>query len=253
MLIYKILRGPEWAVLRRTGETAGSPDDLADGFIHLSTADQAPGTTARHFAGESGLWLLAIESDSVDTALKWEPSRNGGLFPHLYATLRLSDIVWAKPLPDAPVGHLFPEEISGHIDPTRVQFDTFKALPRDHPVEMLNLVRLRTRAYYPERHELVREAVSGDSAYASYGRESAPIFERLGGSIVWRGSFQSVLIGPEGERWDRMFIARYPSAHAFLAMVTDPDYRRAVVHRQAAVRTSRLVRCAPAEVGTSFG
>ncbi|MCY3995894.1 MAG: DUF1330 domain-containing protein [Rhodobacter sp.] len=143
--------------------------------------------------------------------------------------------------------------MSGHIDPTRTQFDTFKALPRDRPIEMLNLVRLRTRAHYPESHKLAGETVSGDMAYASYGRESAPILERLGGVIVWRGSFRSVLIGPEGERWDRMFIARYPSAHAFLAMVTDPDYRRAVVHRQAAVRTSRLVRCAPAEVGTGFG
>ena len=81
----------------------------------------------------------------------------------------------------------------------------------------------------------------------------APVLARVGGTILWRGAFDSVLIGPSDEAWDAVFIARYPSAGAFLSMVTDPEYQRAVVHRQAAVLTSRLIRCAPAETGTAFG
>ena len=245
MLIYKILRGSEWTAFTEAGETAGAPADLADGYIHLSTADQVPETAAKHFADETGLWLLAVECESLDTAVKWEVSRGGQLFPHLYRALQRSDVLWARPLPDVAAGHLFPEEISGYVDPTRPQFDTFKALRRDHPIEMLNLVRLRSSARYPADHEFSGRAISGAEAYISYGRETAPVLGRLGASIVWRGSFQSVLIGPESERWDHVFVARYPTAHSFLAMVTDQDYRRAVVHRQAAVRTSRLIRCAP--------
>ncbi|MDJ0627070.1 MAG: DUF1330 domain-containing protein [Rhodobacter sp.] len=141
----------------------------------------------------------------------------------------------------------------GHVNPTRPQFEAFKALDRDHPLDMLNLIRLRTRAGYAADHELAEAGLSGAEAYSNYGRETAPILARVGGSILWRGQFQSVMIGPDGERWDHAFIARYPSAHAFLAMVTDPGYRSASVHRTAAVRTSRLIRCAPAEAGTAFG
>lgn len=143
--------------------------------------------------------------------------------------------------------------MTGHIDPTRAQFEAFKDLDRDHPIEMLNLVRLRDRAEYPDDHPLAGQEVSGADAYASYGRETAPILAKVGGSILWRGGFRTVLIGPEDEAWDHVFIARYPSAHAFLQMVTDPDYRVAVVHRQAGVATSRLIRCAPSEGGTAFG
>lgn len=253
MLVYKILRADEWIAFRGAGVTDGAPVDLVDGYIHLSTADQAPETAAKHFAGEAGLWLLAIGTAGLGDALKWEPSRGGQLFPHLYAPLRLDQVAWARPLPPVGTGHLFPEEVAGHVDPTRAQFDAFKSLPRDHPIEMLNLVRLRTRATYPGGHVFSTQNRTGAEAYADYGRETAPILARLGGAILWRGRFQATLIGPEAERWDHAFIARYPDAHAFLAMVTDPDYRRAVVHRQAAVRTSRLIRCAPAEAGAGFG
>ena len=253
MLIFKIFRPGEWAELRENGQTAGAPVDLADGFVHFSTADQAVETAARHFAGEDGLVLLALEAEALGPALKWEVSRGGALFPHLFAPLRLADVLWTRPLPLLDGVHQFPEEVLGHVDPTRVQFDAFKALDRDHPIEMLNLVRLRETAAYPEGHALAGKGLSGAEAYASYGRNTAPILARLGGAIVWRGAFQSVLIGPAGEHWDHCFVARYPSAHAFLEMVTDPDYRVAVVHRQAAVRTSRLIRTAPADGGTSFG
>lgn len=253
MLIYKIFRAAEWQAFQANGETLGAPIDLTDGYIHFSTADQAAETAAKHFADQAGLMLLALSSDSFGTAIKWEPSRGGALFPHLYRTLRMADVLWARPLPLMNAAHLFPESVVGHVDPTRAQFDAFKALDRDHPIEMLNLVRLRSNAAYPEDHALANAALSGAQAYANYSSDTAPILARLGGSIVWRGAFQTTLIGPDNEYWDHAFVARYPSAHAFLEMVTDADYRRAVIHRQAAVRTSRLIRCAPADTGASFG
>jgi len=95
--------------------------------------------------------------------------------------------------------------------------------------------------------------VSGAEAYQSYGRESAPVFQRLGGKIVWQGKFELMLIGPAQERWDHCFIAEYPSVAAFVEMIRDPIYREAVKHRQAAVEDSRLVRLAPLPVGKTFG
>ncbi len=133
------------------------------------------------------------------------------------------------------------------IDPDRRQFEAFKALPRDQPIMMLNLLRFRDRAVYEDGRE-----VTGAEAYAAYGRESAPVFRRVGGEIVWRGEPEGVLIGPQDERWDMIFVARYPTAYAFLEMVTDPDYRQAVRHRQAAVLDSRLIRTVEAGEGASF-
>ena len=145
------------------------------------------------------------------------------------------------------------ETPEAHVDPLRAQFEAFKALPRDEPAEMLNLVRFRETAAYPADHPLHGEGLTGAEAYAEYGRASAPVLARVGGAILWRGDFRTVLIGPEAERWDAVFVARYPTASAFLAMLTDPEYREAVTHRQAAVLTSRLIRCAPAEEGAAFG
>lgn len=139
------------------------------------------------------------------------------------------------------------------IDPERDQFDAFKSLDRSSPIEMLNLVSLRARAAYPDGHPDCDAALSGADAYARYGQHSQAVFTRVGGQIIWRGGFQATLIGPRDESWDIAFIARYPSAAAFLEMVTDPVYQQAVIHRQAAVRTSRLVRCAPEQAGAAFG
>lgn len=139
-----------------------------------------------------------------------------------------------------------------HIDPEREAFEAFKALPRNEPIWMLNLVRFRDRADYPAGHPDADKGRSGAEAYREYGRASGPVFARVGGSVVWRGSMQNVLIGPQTEHWDAIFIAHYPSAGAFLEMVTDPDYRLAVVHRQAAVETSRLIRCQQHAAGAGF-
>lgn len=111
MLIYKIFRAPEWATLKSAGETLGAPVDLSDGFIHFSTASQVVETAAKHFDGETGLVLVAVEADSLGPDLKWEPSRGGALFPHLYRTLRLDDVIWEKSLPLGASGHIFPEGI----------------------------------------------------------------------------------------------------------------------------------------------
>ncbi len=138
--------------------------------------------------------------------------------------------------------------MTGHIDPTREKFGEFRKLPEEGPIHMLNLVRLRDQAAYPDGRE-----ATGAEAYAAYGRESGPVFRRVGGRIAWTGDFRLMLIGPEDERWDHCFIAEYPSGAAFVEMVKDPEYQRAVVHRQAAVQDSRLIRLAPKKAGAGFG
>lgn len=143
--------------------------------------------------------------------------------------------------------------MSGYIDPDRAQFDAFKALHRDAPINMLNLVALHDLANYPGDHEAARDGLSGLEAYQIYGAQSAPVLNKVGGSILWRGEFEATLIGPQDEVWDVMFIAHYPTAHAFFAMVSDPEYQKAVVHRQAAVRTSRLIRAQGLPVTGGFG
>ncbi|MBK1635805.1 DUF952 domain-containing protein [Rhodovulum adriaticum] len=111
MLIYKIFRRPEWDAFRAAGRTSGAPVDLADGFIHLSTAEQVTGTAEKHFVGESDLVLVALQADTLGDALKWEPSRGGALFPHLYRDMRMADVVWDKSLPLGATGHIFPEGV----------------------------------------------------------------------------------------------------------------------------------------------
>ena len=138
--------------------------------------------------------------------------------------------------------------MSGFIDPTKETFAAFRADDRAGAIHMLNLVRLRERANYPDGR-----VASGHEAYAAYGRDSAPVFTRLGGRIVWQGRFELMLIGPANERWEHCFIAEYPNVAAFVEMIRDPVYREAVKHRQAAVEDSRLIRLAPLKPGMGFG
>ncbi|MFN3274891.1 MAG: DUF952 domain-containing protein [Paracoccus sp. (in: a-proteobacteria)] len=104
MLIYKILRAPEWQVMQSQGRTRGAPVDLADGYIHFSTAEQVPGTLSRHFAAETGLMLLACDAEAMAADLRWEPARNGALFPHLYRDLRMADLRWSRAITQGPDG-----------------------------------------------------------------------------------------------------------------------------------------------------
>ena len=143
--------------------------------------------------------------------------------------------------------------MTGNIDPTRDQFNAFKALPRDTPIQMLNLVRVRALADYPADHPDHGKGLTGLEAYRAYGRESAEVFARVGGKQIWAGRPETVVTGPTDERWDLAFIAEYPNAGAFLAMVTDPGYREVVKHRTAGVEDSRLIRLAPLTPGEGFG
>jgi uncharacterized protein (DUF952 family) len=109
-VIYKICRDAEWRLAERERVFRGAPVDLGDGFIHLSTADQVAQTAAPHFADAADLVLVAVDAGALGSALKWEHSRGGALFPHLYGTLPLGAVVWAKPLPLGADGvHAFPE------------------------------------------------------------------------------------------------------------------------------------------------
>jgi uncharacterized protein (DUF952 family) len=108
--IYKICDAESWQTAERKGLYRGAPIDQSDGFIHFSTGAQAAETAARHFAGVSGLNLVAVDAGKLGAALKWEPSRGGELFPHLYGALPLSAVIWVKPLPCGVDGrHVFPE------------------------------------------------------------------------------------------------------------------------------------------------
>jgi uncharacterized protein (DUF952 family) len=100
MRIYKILSRPEWEAARAAGRFEGSAVDLADGFIHFSTAAQAAETARRHFAGQSDLVVLEIEAGDLGVGLRWEPSRGGDLFPHLYGPLEAGLV---RRVTDAPL------------------------------------------------------------------------------------------------------------------------------------------------------
>lgn len=140
-----------------------------------------------------------------------------------------------------------------YIDPSRANFEAFKALPRDEPIHMLNLLLYRDLAEYPEGHEHHDKGWTGRRAYEEYGATSGPIFRRVGGSIVWRGAFQTMVTGPEERAWHDGFVAQYPNSGAFFEMIKDPDYQLAVVNRTAALVDSRLIRFQPGEAGGGFG
>ena len=101
---YKVLTGPQMAALERDSTFAGAPVDLADGYIHLSTAAQLGVTVNKHFAGQAGLHVAAVDLAALGSALRWEPSRGGDLFPHLYADLPLSAVLAYGPLDRGPDG-----------------------------------------------------------------------------------------------------------------------------------------------------
>lgn len=110
IIIYKIVADDLWQEARKAGVFAGAPVDHADGFIHFSTASQVIETAARHFAGQNGLLLVAVDTATLGERLVFEPSRGGALFPHLYGTLPLRAVLWERPLPLLPDGtHQFPE------------------------------------------------------------------------------------------------------------------------------------------------
>ena len=107
--VYKIIPAALWHEAKRQGVFRGSPVDIQDGFIHFSSAEQAPETAAKHFAGERDLVLLRVDAGRLGGRLKWEPSRGGALFPHLYGDLELAAVIHIEPLPLSADGrHQFP-------------------------------------------------------------------------------------------------------------------------------------------------
>ena len=102
--IYKICERTSWRLAKQTGTYRGSAADARDGFIHFSTAAQLAGTMTKHFTGQRELLLVAVDTDALGSSLKWEPSRGGELFPHLYAALPLTAVRWTKPVPDEVSG-----------------------------------------------------------------------------------------------------------------------------------------------------
>ena len=110
--IFKLVDRAAWQAAAASGAFTGSPVDVADGFIHFSTAAQVRDTAARHFAGEADLLIVAVDAGALGGALRWEPSRGGDLFPHLYAPLPLDAVRWTAGLPlDAAGRHLFPATV----------------------------------------------------------------------------------------------------------------------------------------------
>jgi uncharacterized protein (DUF952 family) len=109
-LIYKIITASSWHDAQVAGMFCGAAIDIGDGYIHFSTAGQVKETAAKHFSGQRDLVLLAIDPAALPSSeLKWEPSRGGALFPHLYGTLDIEAVRWAKPLPWNGAHHDFPE------------------------------------------------------------------------------------------------------------------------------------------------
>jgi uncharacterized protein (DUF952 family) len=108
-LIFHMCRRDEWEEARSRGAYAGSSQDRQDGFIHFSTAEQLPESARKHRAGQPDIVLLAVDPAALGEALKWEPSRRGALFPHLYGSLPLSAVRWTKDLSLGPDGiHILP-------------------------------------------------------------------------------------------------------------------------------------------------
>jgi len=140
------------------------------------------------------------------------------------------------------------EDSQEYTNFSKETWEKFKAEQRPGPIHMLNLIRFREQAEYPDGR-----VSTGADAYKCYSEISAPIFRELGGRIVWRGEHELSMIGPQDEAWDIAFIAEYPSVEAFLTMMGSSIYREAMSHRQAGVRDSRLVRFDTNIPGVSFG
>ena len=129
-----------------------------------------------------------------------------------------------------------------HIDPAPENWAKFKSLPRDTPIQMLNLIKLRDLAEYPEGHPNHGKGLTGREAYAIYGKAFQALVADDGAAMVWQAPLECVVTGPPGE-WDEAFVMGYPNSGTFMAMVKNPRYvSEALPHRTAAVADSRLIR-----------
>lgn len=126
------------------------------------------------------------------------------------------------------------------IDPTPESFSALKReVPPDTPIVMLNLLKFRQQASYPQ--DSGHAPCSGREAYARYQAHANPAVRSVGGDLLWSGTALSHPIAPPDESWDEVLLVRYPSVQAFFGMVMDPEYQRQTVHRSAALEDARLV------------
>lgn len=134
----------------------------------------------------------------------------------------------------------------GSINPTREQMAKMReSASQDGKIHMINLLRFRENAAYPDGHACAGQKITGKAAYKRYLAETEHHLSKVGGRMVWSGAPSLVLIGPGDERWDMAFIAEYPSVGAMLQMLGDDAYQASAVHRTAGVEDSRLIRCTP--------
>ena len=132
--------------------------------------------------------------------------------------------------------------MTAYVDPSRDNFAVFKALPRDAPIHMLNLIKFRDLAEYPPDHPNHGKGLSGREAYAIYGTAFQALVADDGAAMVWQAPLECTVTGPPGE-WDEAFVMGYPDSGTFMAMVKNPRYvAEALPHRTAAVADSRLIR-----------
>ena len=129
-----------------------------------------------------------------------------------------------------------------YIAPEKEIFEQLLRMPKDHPVEMINLIKFNALAKYEDG-----TVATGAEAYKTYSQNTVKFLDGVGGKVIWSGMPQLMLIGPQDENWDLAFIVRYPTGQAFIDMVTNPDYIKVTRHRKAAVETSRLIRTKPTE------
>jgi hypothetical protein len=133
-----------------------------------------------------------------------------------------------------------------YISSNPANLPKFLALPRDEPIDMLNMIRFKDLAEYEPDSEFANKGWTGAQAYAEYSRRSQVVLDRLGPEIVYSGTPAMTIIGPKDEYWDVVFVLRYASVPAFGEVMKDPEYQLHKFHRKAAVADSRLVRLAPA-------
>ncbi|PKB24900.1 hypothetical protein B0I00_0079 [Novosphingobium kunmingense] len=132
--------------------------------------------------------------------------------------------------------------MTAYVDPDRENWQRFKDLPRDRPIHMLNLIKFRDLAAYPEGHPSHGMGLTGREAYAIYAEGFQRLVAQDGAAMVWQAPLECVVTGPEGE-WDEAFVMGYPDSASFMAMVKNEQYVRDIVpHRTAAVADSRLIR-----------
>ena len=129
-----------------------------------------------------------------------------------------------------------------YISSNKSTYDELQKLPKDRPLDMLNMVRFNSKAQYEQSNPFFDRGWSGRQAYDEYTRHSSPIASREGASVTYIGGPELILIGPEHEQWDAVFIVSYPNLASFLALVNDPEYKKHAFHRAAAIADSRLIR-----------